>query len=75
MPFCYWIFDADKVDPEQWQAALDTHDLMISRLPELDVQTVLSSRPIQRDGRRLNEAFIWQKGTGYHAVRSKWGQN
>lgn len=72
MPFCYWVFDGNRVDPSQWSAAVHAHQDMIARMAELPAKMVLSSRPIDRHGRRLNEAFVWSENKGYQAVRAKW---
>ena len=72
MPFCEWIFVGDAVDFGQWRDAIDRHDEMIGRLDELAAPWVMSSRPAERDGRRLNEAFLWSKASGYRAIRHKW---
>ncbi len=72
MPFCYWVFDGDTVDPTIWRETVEIHDAMIARMAELSAPLVLSSRPVERDGRRLNEAFIWSAAEGYQGIRSKW---
>lgn len=72
MPFCSWIFAGATFDATAWRDALDIHDRMIERLPTLGVSWVISSRPIERDGKRLNEAFVWSRDGGYRGIRSKW---
>lgn len=72
MPFCGWIFVGNVVDLDQWREAVNQHDRMIERFSELKCRWVLTSRPIERDGFRFNEAFVWSAETGYRAVRSKW---
>ncbi len=72
MPFCSWIFAGATFDPVAWRNALDIHDRMIERLPTLGVPWVISSRPIERDGKRLNEAFVWSQEGGYRGIRAKW---
>lgn len=72
MPFCGWIFVGHAVDLDQWREAMNQHDRMIERFSELKCRWVLTSRPIERDGLRLNEAFMWSAESGYQAVRSKW---
>lgn len=72
MPFCYWLFVGDAVDPALWQQAVSAHDRMIVRMPELGGAMVLSSRPVSRGPRRLNEAFVWTPSSGYRGVRAKW---
>ena len=73
MPFVEWrMFTSDLVDAKEWRAALDLHDAWIARLGELGAGVVLASRPVERDGRRLNEAFAWTRAGGYRAARSKY---
>lgn len=72
MPFCDWIFDRETVDAAAWSKAVKQHDVMISRLAELTCRWVMSSRPVEENGRRFNEAFIWSAREGYRPVRRKW---
>lgn len=73
MPFVEWrMFASDTIDPGAWRAALDAHDAGIARLGELGADIVLSSRPIERGGARLNEAFAWTSAGGYRGARSKY---
>jgi N-carbamoylputrescine amidase len=72
MPFCYWAFVGNEVDPAVWREAVEAHDAMIARMPELGARLVLGSRPIERGARRLNEAFVWSADSGYHGIRAKW---
>jgi N-carbamoylputrescine amidase len=72
MPFCEWIFVGDAVDPGLWRKAMTMHDEMIGKFDQLACEWVLSSRPVEREGRRLNEAFLWSKTSGYRAIRHKW---
>lgn len=72
MPFTCWIFDGEIIDAGLWRAAVDAHDRMIERMSELPASTVFSSRPLDRNQQRLNEAFFWTQRDGYHGIRSKW---
>ena len=63
MPFSVWLAATKEVDPARWEAAVAVHDKWLARLDELGTTTVLGSRPVIDDGRRLNEAFIWEAGT------------
>ena len=72
MPFCDWIFDGETVDATAWSNAVKQHDVMISRFAELTCRWVMSSRPVEDNGRRFNEAFIWSAREGYRPVRRKW---
>jgi predicted amidohydrolase len=57
---------------EVWKASVEIHDHWISRLPELTPAIVLSSRTVIKNGRRLNEAFVWDDTAGYKAVHHKY---
>jgi N-carbamoylputrescine amidase len=72
MPFCEWIFVGDTVNPDLWRNAVSDHEKMIEGFGDLECRTVMSSRPVERDGRRLNEAFIWSQDSGYQPIRRKW---
>ena len=72
MPFCQWIFVGEHVDGGLWREALAQHEHMLGRLGELKCGWIASSRPIEEDGRRYNEAFLWSAAKGYRAVRRKW---
>ena len=73
MPFCEWeMFRKRTVDLAAWRSALVAHDTMMARLGELETGTVLASRPIELDGKRLNQAFAWTREGGYHGARAKY---
>lgn len=72
MPFCDWIFVGTSVEFDLWRKAIKQHEEMIERFGELDSRWVVTSRPRDLEGRRLNEAFVWSAASGYQAVRSKW---
>ena len=71
MPFSTWLCRSSHPDPAEWQAAVEVHERWLTRLPELGAALVCASRPISINGRRLNEAFIWDSGSGYTAVHHK----
>lgn len=58
MPFHPWIAATRDVDPGAWEQAVEAHARWIPRLAELAPAVVIGTRPVVRDGRRLNEAFI-----------------
>jgi N-carbamoylputrescine amidase len=73
MPFCEWkMFRTRSIDPIIWQEALRLHDAMIARFSELRADVVLSSRPVQLQGKRLNQAFSWTRADGYRGAHSKY---
>jgi N-carbamoylputrescine amidase len=71
MPFHPWFFTSRPPDPAVWRAAVAAHDAWLVRLHELRRVTVLASRPVERDGRRLNEGFAWDVARGYRAAHHK----
>ena len=72
MPFSPWFATTPHFDFAAWQAAVQTHEQWLQRLPELAPAHVLSSRPVNRNGHRLNEGFLWQPDTGYHPTHEKY---
>lgn len=72
MPFSPWFGSSPDFDPARWQAAVAMHDQWMQRLPELAPALVLGSRPINRNGRRFNEGFLWEPDSGYHATHVKY---
>jgi len=73
MPFCEWeMFRHRSVDLAAWRAALSAHDAMMPRLAELETRLVLSSRPVEVQDKRLNQAFSWTRTGGYRGARAKY---
>jgi N-carbamoylputrescine amidase len=73
MPFCAWeMFRTRTVDQGVWRDALTAHDTMVRRPGELNAATVVGSRPIERQGTRLNQAFWWTRDAGYMGTRCKY---
>jgi N-carbamoylputrescine amidase len=58
MPFAPWFATGPTFDPAIWQEAAQAHRRWEERLGELDAPFVIGTRPIERDTRRLNEAFV-----------------
>jgi N-carbamoylputrescine amidase len=71
MPFSAWFAVERRFEPEIWRAAIAEHVLWKERLGDLAPAVVLATRPVERDGRRLNEAFVWASGaaTAVHDKR------
>jgi N-carbamoylputrescine amidase len=66
MPWGPWLAATLPVDDEAFDAACALSETAIGSLP---ASIVLGSRPARRDGHRVNEAFIWNRG--YRAVHTK----
>ena len=71
MPFFYWFPAAPQFDPKVWGRAVGEHERWVGRLGELGTPVVLGSRPVNKGRRRLNEGFVWSKGSakGVHLKR------
>ena len=65
MPFAPWFAGTPEFDSAVWEAAVAAHDRWLLRLTELAPAIVLSSRPVNRAGRRLNQGFVWDQINGY----------
>jgi N-carbamoylputrescine amidase len=73
MAFCPWFGWTRQVDLAVWQAAIAAHDEWIEeRLPELAPATVLGSRPVNKEAKRLNEGFVWTPEQGYRGAHAKY---
>ena len=53
MAFYPWLAKTRQVDPAAWRASVEAHDQWMLRLDELSPATVVSSRPVIRQGERL----------------------
>lgn len=72
MPFFPWLPLTREPDLIRWDAAVKAHDEWIERLSELSSAAVLGSRPVNREGRRLNEGFVWESAGGYRSAHTKY---
>lgn len=71
MPFHAWLPRSREVRAAEWEAAVRSHDEWLERLDELAPAVVLGTRPVIDGGRRLNEAFVWDRRGGYRAAHRK----
>ena len=72
MPFYPWVAQTRWADADIWRASVAAHDHWMSRLTDVAPASVVGSRPIIRQGKRLNEAFVWDDLTGYQPVHHKY---
>jgi predicted amidohydrolase len=72
MPFSAWFAASPRFDPAVWETAVADHDAWLARLPELAPAAVLGSRPVNQDGRRLNQGFAWDRAREYRAAHLKY---
>ena len=71
MPFSPWLAVSPDFSAPEWDAAVESHESWLARLADLAPAAVLGSRPVTRDGRRLNEGFAWTAGNGATAIHHK----
>jgi len=71
MPFYPWLPGLPERDPGLWDAAVESHERWMERLSDLAPAVVAGTRPVRRDGRPLNEAFLWSENRGPVACRAK----
>lgn len=62
MPFSVWLAATKEVDEARWAESVSTHEAWLQQLEELTAAVVLGSRPVIFEGRRHNEAFVWESG-------------
>jgi len=72
MPFTPWFCLTETFSSDSWQNAIAQHDAWLTRIAELAPATVLATRPVNLNGRRLNEGFSWSPDKGYSAVHHKY---
>lgn len=71
MPFSTWLAASPAFVHASWETAIRAHEEWLPRLTELAPASVVSSRPVTRGGRRLNEGFAWSANDGYRSVHDK----
>ena len=71
MPFYGWFCAGPKFERETWSDAVGSHREWVGRLQELGSPVVLTSRPVDRGGRRLNEGVAWRAKSGTQGVHLK----
>jgi len=71
MPACPWFAADAQFDEKRWQYALQEHDQLVRELTALAPATVLATRPLEQNQKRLNEAFVWNEKFGYQPVHRK----
>jgi N-carbamoylputrescine amidase len=71
MPFGRWFAATPTYEASAWREAIATHEQWLERLVDLSPATVLATRPVEREGRRLNEAFVWSATSGYRPAHHK----
>lgn len=71
MPFTPRIFCVDAADRDRWAATVEDHDQWLRRLTDVVPTPIITSRPINKTGKALNEAFFLDADRTLHPLRSK----
>jgi len=71
MPFYHWFPVSRQVEDEVWRSAVAAHDEWLGRLPTLTPAIILGTRPAMRDGKRINEGFVWWYPAGCQSRHQK----
>src|SRR5690349_5057525 len=66
------VWEDEQADLERWAAARAQGDSWLARLGELDATYVVGTRPVTRDGRPLNEGYLWSAEGGVRPLRAKY---
>jgi N-carbamoylputrescine amidase len=72
MPFYPWIAQTNQVKTSVWQEAVETQEQRLIRFDEIGTAMIVSSRPVVKNGKRLNEGFVWDKKPGYRTIHHKY---
>jgi predicted amidohydrolase len=72
MPFTPWVFHTHTFDQTVWDNAVDTHAEWLDRFARDISVPLISSRPTNVDGKRLNQAFYLDIDRKIHPLRSKY---
>lgn len=66
------VWESERFDAARWGAALAQGEALLERLPELGAARVVGTRPVERDGRRYNEGYLWSREGGLVPLRRKY---
>jgi N-carbamoylputrescine amidase len=66
------VWESEHFDAARWDAILGLSDIQLRRLPELSAESVVGTRPVRVNGRRLNQGFLWSAAQGVQPLRSKY---
>jgi N-carbamoylputrescine amidase len=62
LAFCPWLPSLPRFDRSAWDEAVQSQSGWLARLPEVGPTAVLTTRAVNRGGRRVNEAVLWADG-------------
>jgi N-carbamoylputrescine amidase len=69
--FGSWLPASREPDADAWRRSVEQHDTWLGRLPELGARVVVGTRPVIDGGKRFNEAYVWESGSGCRPAHRK----
>jgi N-carbamoylputrescine amidase len=72
MAFAPWFAVTPTFEPQAWFTAVATHDAWMQCLIDLAPAAVIGTRPIDANGARYNQGFVWTRDRGYLPVHEKY---
>lgn len=65
----FWV--DPQFDPAVWREAIQQTAVVVDAVKGFGARRVIGSRAVEKDGRRLNESYLWTADSGFVAGRSK----
>jgi N-carbamoylputrescine amidase len=65
------LWESERFEPAQWAWTENLSDAWLRRLGELHATYVVGTRPASKDGRCLNQGYLWSAARGLAPLRSK----
>jgi len=72
LPFTPWIFHVEKRDQAQWLATVKNHAKWLDHLASAIPTPIIASRPVDEDGKVLNQAVYVDASRILHPLRAKY---
>lgn len=72
MPFFPWFCKNKPFDPAVWSEAVKAHEESLRFIQALSPACVLGTRPVNSEGKRLNQAFVWTSQSGFLSAHTKY---
>jgi N-carbamoylputrescine amidase len=72
LAFAPWFAVMRRFDAQIWHSAVAAHDSWLEHLPDLTPAAAIGTRPIDADGARFNQGFLWTADKGYLPVHEKY---
>jgi len=72
MPFSSWFAWSPEYNPMVWERAVAAHREASPLLEKLSPALVCASQPVDKKGKRHNEAFIWDSSSGFRTAHTKY---